>query len=146
MQSKKINEAVISRIVKELTVAGESIRTRQDEKQSIMNDFKREMGIFRDGKISEKALDSSAKRVNKELQRIDGEIRQNIKNIHSLSNNFRTLGSRQHPKTIRVNVRGIVNGGKKKAVRRAAKRRPARRAKRKTVRRASRRRVKRSRK
>ena len=140
MQSKKINESDISRIAKELTVVGESIRTRQDEKQSIMDDFKREMGIFRNGKISQKALDSSAKRVNKELQIIDSEIRQNIRNIHSLSNSFRTLGSRQHPKAVRVNVRGIVNGSKKK--KKAAKRRTVRRtAKRKTEKRAARRSV-----
>ena len=78
VQTKKMNESFFAKMLKELNVAGELIRARQDEKQALLDEFDSECKRFFFGKISRKALESSVKKTNNELQRLNNEIRNNI--------------------------------------------------------------------
>lgn len=114
-ESKKMNESDFAKIVKEMNASGEFIRTRQDEKQSVMNEFDKERQRFKSGKISKKALDASVKRVNKELQRIDQKIRQSIKQTHQLASRANKMVSNQAPRALRAKATGISSSGKRKS-------------------------------
>jgi uncharacterized protein YukE len=110
-----MNEAEFAKVVKELTAVAELIRTRQDEKQSILKEFLKEKQRFKSGKISRKAFSSSTKKVNKELSKLDNSIKQNIKNVKKVSDRIKKIAGRQVPKHFRVVLTGIKNvGGKKK--------------------------------
>jgi len=121
---KKMDESDFSEIVKEVTAVGEMIRTHQDEKQSVMNDFVREKDRYRKGKISKKALDSSAKKVNKELSKIDHAIRKDIRSLASVANQTKKFAAKQAPRTFRASVSGVSgSAGKKKHHRKHSSRR-----------------------
>ena len=109
-----MNEVEFAKVVKELTAVGELIRTRQDEKQSVLKDFTKEKQRFRSGKISEKAFTSSVKKVNKELSRLDKAIKQNIKGVKRVSERVKQIADRQAPKHFRVVLTGIKTVSKKK--------------------------------
>lgn len=106
-QEKKIDELAFGMLVKELTAFGELIRTNQDEKQTAMDDFDKERERFRTGKISKKALASSAKKVNKELSRLDRAIRQDIANTAKVANQIKLFTAKESPKTFRASLSGI---------------------------------------
>jgi len=111
-QEKKMNEELFSKLHKELTIAGELIRARQEEKQSLLDEFDSECKRFFFGKISEKSLASSVKKTNKELKRLDSEIRNNISRTRHVANKTAGLVSAQAPKSFRATLSGI-NGGEK---------------------------------
>ncbi len=114
MQSKKMDESSYAKIVKEVNAVGEVIRTCQDEKQAVVDDFAKEKNRYSAGKISKKTLDSSAKKSNKELAELDKKIRSSIKKISDLSSRIRKFAVKQSPKAIRV--KGISNSKKRKTI------------------------------
>lgn len=116
VQTKKMNEAFFERLIKDFDVVGELVRARQDEKQAIMDQFVRENKRFISGKISEKALASSVKKTNKEIARLDKEIRDAISRAKEFSDRARKLTSNQAPKSFRATIAGLISSNKKKSV------------------------------
>ncbi len=138
VQTKKMNEAFFVKMQKELTTTGELIRARQDEKQSLLNEFDQECKRFFFGKISQRALVASVKKTNVELQRLDKNIREAIKRARSISTREMKLASDQAPIGYRATISGIVGGSakKKKKKKASAKKKVVKRkapAKKKTV-------------
>jgi len=112
---KRMDQSDFGKISKELTAYAEIIRSRQDQKQIIINDFNKERKRYKAGKISKKSLISSVPRVRKELQRLNNEIRKNIKNLHRTAEKTKRFAARQTPKNFKVALSGItLSGGKKK--------------------------------
>jgi hypothetical protein len=112
---KEMDQSNFIKIAKEINAFAEVIRSRQDQKQVIIDDFNKERKRYQTGKISKKTLAASVPRVRKELQRLNNDIRKNIKNLHKIANRTKNFASRQSPKNFRVSVSGItLAGGKKK--------------------------------
>lgn len=123
-QSKKMKETGFEKLVKEANAVGELIRTFQDEKQAVIDDFAKEKKRFSNGKISKTALQSSAKKSNKELAKLDEKIRASIRTVNKLTIQMKKFASNQAPRVIRMKV---ASGGKKKSA--PAKRKPAKKKK-----------------
>jgi len=123
VQTKKMNEAFFAKLIKDFNVAGELIRARQDEKQGLLDQFTAESKRFFFGKISEKALASSVKKANKELSRLDADIRKIITHARALGERAKKLSSDQAPITYKATLAGIISAGgkKKKRARKKAK-------------------------
>ena len=115
VQVKKMNESFFAKILKEFSVAGELVRARQEEKQGLLDDFDSECKRFFFGKISEKALVSSVKKTNAELQRLNGDLRTNITKSKRAGERASKLVSAQVPIGYRATLSGIVGGESKKA-------------------------------
>lgn len=136
VQTRKMNESFFVKMQKDLTTAGEWIRSRQDEKQALLNEFDQECKRFFFGKISQRALAASAKKTNEELQRLDKSIRDAIKRSRSISSREMKLIGDQAPIGYRATISGISGGTKKKkpvkkkAVGKKVKRKPAKKKKR----------------
>jgi len=118
VQTKKMNESYFAKILKEFNVAGELIRARQEEKQGLLDDFDGTSKRFFFGKISERALLASVKKTNRELSRLNGEIRSNMAKARRAGNTAISLTSAQTPIGYRAALSGIVGGEKKKAKKR----------------------------
>ena len=129
VQTRKMNESFFVKIQKDLTTTGEWIRSRQDEKQALLNEFDLECKRFFFGKISQRALAASVKKTNEELQRLDKSIRDAIKKSRSLSTREMKLIGDQAPIGYRATISGITGGTKKKKAvkKRTVKRKPAKR-------------------
>jgi len=127
VQTRKMNETFFVKIQKDLTTTGEWIRSRQDEKQALLNEFDLECKRFFFGKISQRALVASVKKANLELQRLDKSIRDAIKRARSLSVREMKLVGDQAPIGYRATISGISGGTKKKKTvkKRTVKRKPA---------------------
>ena len=125
-QSKKMNEANFSKLVKEFHAVGELIRARQEEKQAIMNSFDLEKKRYSAGKLSKKALESSVRKTNKELLRLDKQLRQIIARANALGNFSKKLASQQAPKVFRAKTSGIFLINKKKKRKAAPKKKASR--------------------
>jgi len=115
VQTRKMNVSVFVKMQKDLTATGELIRANQDEKQALLDEFSNESKRFFFGKISQRALLSSIKKTNTELQRLDKVIRDSIKKSRSLSSNEMKLISKQAPIGYRATLSGITGGSSKKA-------------------------------
>ena len=118
---KKMNESFFAKILKEFNVAGELIRARQEEKQGLLDDFDSECKRFFFGKISERALSSSVKKTNIELQRLDSDLRANIAKSRRAGGRSTALVSAQVPVRYRATLSGIVGGDIKKVARKKKK-------------------------
>ena len=112
-QTKKMNESFFAKLLKDFDVTGELIRSRQDEKQGIIDEFNSECKRFFFGKISERALISSVKKTNNELNRLDAEIRRNIIRARNWGDRAKRLVSAQAPIGFRATMTGIIDGSKK---------------------------------
>jgi hypothetical protein len=119
---KGMNQSSFTKIAKEINAFAEVIRSRQDQKQVIIDDFDKERKRYQAGKIAKKSLLSSVPRVRKELQRLNIEIRRNIQNLNRTAEKVRKFSARQNPKNFRVSLSGIALSGGKKKKHRAHKR------------------------
>ncbi|MEK6847957.1 MAG: hypothetical protein AABX50_02435 [Nanoarchaeota archaeon] len=126
VQVKMMNEEFFSKTLKELNVAGELVRARQEEKQGLLDEFDTECKRFFYGKISRKALQSSVNKTNKELARLDKEIRENISKARSAGGRAMHLVSAQAPVGFRATLSGITGGGAGKKSKGRARRRKRR--------------------
>jgi len=113
---KKMNESLFAKLHKELTIAGELIRARQEEKQGLLDEFDQESKRYFFGKISQRALVSSVKKTNNELKRLDKTIREAIGRLRSVADRATKLGSAQAPIGFRATMTGIIGGKAKKKV------------------------------
>ena len=119
VQIKRMNEEFFAKLIKDLTAEGELIRARQEEKQKLLDSFNAESRRFFFGKISQKGWQSSVKKTNLELQRLDKTRRDAIKSGTSLCDRARRLCVEQMPIGYKATLTGIVGGKtKKKVVRR----------------------------
>ena len=66
---KRMNESALAEELRILNVAGEIVRSRQEEKQGLLDEFDATSKRFFFGKISERALASSVKKTNNEHKR-----------------------------------------------------------------------------
>ena len=116
VQVKMMNEEFFSKTLKEFNVAGETVRSRQEEKQGLLDEFDTECKRFFYGKISRRALQSSVDKTNKELARLDKEMRENIAKARNAGTKAMHLTSAQAPVGFRATMSGISggSGGKKK--------------------------------
>ena len=119
---KRMNESFFAKILKDLNVAGELIRARQEEKQGLLDEFEGECKRFFFGKISERTLASSVKKTNKELARLDKEIRLNMSRLRNAEKRVAKLVSEQAPVSYRATISGISGGDKNKKTTKKAKR------------------------
>jgi len=136
-----MNEARFSKLVGEFDALGELVKTRQDEKQSVMDEFDKERARYRAGKISEKTVESSARKTNKEMAKLNGEIKNIISRANKMADVIKTFVSSQSPRVFRSSVSGISLSGAKKKTRKKAKKKVKKRAK-KVVRKAAKKTVK----
>jgi hypothetical protein len=125
-KSKKMKESAFGKIIREINAVGEEIRTHQDEKQAVVNDFEKQKRRYKQGRVSENAMVSSAKKSNAELKVLDNDIKKNINRIKALTARARDFAARQKPKPIRVKAPKAPGGRKKKAKKKTARRKPAR--------------------
>lgn len=113
-KEKRMNPAGFENIAKEITAFAEIIRAKQDQKQTMIRDFAKEKKRYLSGKISKKALAASAPKFRKELQRINSEIKKNVKSLHSVAEKTKRFAAGQFPKDFRVSLSGITSVGKKR--------------------------------
>jgi hypothetical protein len=111
---KRMNESFFAELLRELNVAGELVRARQEEKQGLLDEFDAECKRFFFGKISERSLASSVKKTNKELKRLDFEIRKNITLSKRVSERISKLASNQAPVAYKATLSGVSGGESKK--------------------------------
>ncbi len=113
--AKKLDESKLASVIKELHSLGELIRARQEEKQSIIEEFNSEDRRFLVGKLSSRTIKASIQKTKEELKRLDDEIRQTIKDSQKKLKELDKIISSQNPKRFSVNLSGIkeVKGGKK---------------------------------
>ena len=116
---KMMNENVFAKLVKEFNALGELIRTRQEEKQSVLNQFDTELARYKRGNISENTLASSIKKTNLELMKLDKNIREIIDKSMKYSARINDLVRSQRPIAYRARESGLGLASapaKKKAV------------------------------
>ena len=111
---KRMNQQNFGKIVKDLTSFAEVIRSRQDQKQIIINDFDKERKRFKNGKISKKALSASVPRVRRELDRLDKQIKRNILALKNVAKRVEKFALAQAPKKFKVSMSGIKMSAKKR--------------------------------
>ena len=114
VKTKRMNESAFAKIVREANAVGETIRSHQDEKQSVMNDFIKEKKRYSAGKISKKTLASSAKKSNNEIKVLDKDIRKAIEKVGVILNQAKKFVARQKPKIVRASLVGVRAPKKKK--------------------------------
>ena len=111
---KRMDESAFAKLHKEFTAMGELIRARQEEKQAILDEFDAESRRFFFGAISQRALASSIKKTNKELMRLDNELRKAIQGTKSFASRAVSLATAQKPVVYRATLSGISGGNAKK--------------------------------
>lgn len=115
VQTKKMNESLYAKSLREINVAGELIRARQEEKQGLLDEFDAESKRFFFGKISERAFASSVRKTNSELSRLNKNIRESITKARNVARRVMSVTAAQAPINFRATLSGIT-GEKKKAV------------------------------
>ncbi len=123
VQTKKMNESLYAGFLKEINVAGELIRARQEEKQGLLDEFNAESKRFFFGKISERAFASSVKKTNNELLRLNSNIREAITKARNVARRVIGITTAQAPINFRATLSGITGGDVKKPARKKAVRR-----------------------
>jgi sulfate adenylyltransferase subunit 1 (EFTu-like GTPase family) len=115
---KDFNQASFTQIAKDIEIFAHEIKTAQDQKQIVIDNFEKERKRMQDGKISKKSLVASIPKVRKELQRLNDVIRKNIQSLNRTAGKIRDFSMRQSPKSFIVTVSGIKSSG-------GAKKKPA---------------------
>jgi hypothetical protein len=138
-KTKQLNVSFLAKLIKELNATGELIKVRQDEKQSVINDFEKEKRSYKSGKISESALISSVKKTNKEFMRLDENIRDAMSKSRKIADQIKTLTSNQAPRVFRAHVIGVTASKtpKKRSRKRKSKKKTKRKSKKKSRKKAS---------
>lgn len=114
VQTKKLDESRLAFLIKELHSSGELIRVRQEEKQSIIDEYNSESKRFFLGKLSERTVKSSIKKTRDEIKRIDSEIRNIIKQASKKIDEINKLILFQKPHRFKINYSGAYDSLKKK--------------------------------
>lgn len=105
---KMMNENLFAKLVKEYSALGELVRTKQEEKQSVLNEFDRELARYKKGNISENTLASSIKKINLELIKLDKNVRETIDKANKYSARISELVRSQKPVVYRARESGLA--------------------------------------
>ena len=130
-------------MIREVTSKGEGVRSLQNQKQALIDAFKKEYQRFRKGQISEKALSTSSQRVSKELAALDARIRSDVRNAMSTAKRAQSYIGVYLPERIHASTRGVTRIAKRKSSSKARKavkktvKKTARKAARKTARKST---------
>ncbi len=116
VKAKMMNEVSFAKMVKELNALGELIRTRQEEKQAVIDEFDKERSRFKSGRISEDTMKSSVKKSNKEFSRINKNIREAISKSNKLGMRIREFVGNQSPKVFVAKVSSVMLRTAKKKI------------------------------
>lgn len=111
---KKLDINAFATMQKEVISFAEFIKAKQDEKQTLMNDFESESKRFFFGKISETALMSSVKKTNKELNELDREITKAINGAKKVLEKKQKIITAQKPVLFNATLSGIKDKPKQK--------------------------------
>ena len=103
---KMMNENMFAKLTKEFSALGELIRTRQEEKQSVLDEYDKELSRYKKGNISENTLASSVKKTNNELLKLDKNIRDTIAKFKKYSKRINELVRAQKPIAYRARETG----------------------------------------
>ena len=115
VNEKKLDESAYAKIVKEIAAHGELIRTRQNEKQAVLDHVDSEKASYHQGKIAKKGFESSVRKINKELSNLDKSIRKSVKNAEIACNKARRMAAAQAPRHFRATMSGLrIVAAKKK--------------------------------
>lgn len=107
---KKMNESAFDKLVKEFNAVGEFIRTKQDEKQSVVDGFDSELARCTGGHISKDALASSVRKVNSELVKLDKGIRSAMIKVDGISKKMKKFVAMQVPIPFKASMIGVRSG------------------------------------
>jgi len=110
---KMMNENLFAKLDNEFRALGELLKTRQDEKQSLLNEFDLELSRYKQGKLSENTLASSVKKSNLELAKLDKNIRDIMQKGLVLSKKMIGFIRDQKPIVYKVTESGVSGGGLK---------------------------------
>jgi hypothetical protein len=111
---KMMNENMFAKLAKEYAALGEFIRTRQEEKQSVLDEFDKELVRYKKGNISENTLASSVKKTNVELLKLDKSVRETITKCNKYSDRIRELINKQKPIVYKAREIGVGLASSKK--------------------------------
>lgn len=123
VEEKRIDDGAYGKIVKELTALAQLIRIGQKEKQAAIDSFDREVKMYRNGKISKKALRSSVPKTRKVIQKLDKNLKSNIDKAVKTHRRAITFIEKQAPKRFKVTMQGVRSAAVKKKVTRKKKKR-----------------------
>ncbi len=98
-------------LTKNLNILAEIIRTRQEEKQAVLDEFDKEKERYSKGKIPEKTFSNIVKKTNKEVMRLDRSIKDSIQKANMKQKSVGKLIEHQKPKAFRAKEKGIVLTG-----------------------------------
>jgi len=107
VKALQLDTKKLDKLVRDFNSFGETIRARQDEKQSVIDSFEDEKKRFKSGKISKATLLSSKSKTNDELKRLDKEIRNAMSKAKTVEENLKKLISKQSPKSMRASESGV---------------------------------------
>lgn len=111
---KTMNQKTFDKMSNDFVSFSELIKTRQEEKQSVLDEYDLELKRFKSGQISEDALESSMVKKNRELANIDRDIENAIRKGLDLSKRMVAFARDQKPVKYKVILSGISGGGVKK--------------------------------
>lgn len=116
VKAKMMNENSFDKLVKEMNALAELIKSRQDEKQAVLDEFDKEKARYSKGKISQATLASSIRKTNAELIRLDKNIRLTMVKSKKLLSRMSDFVTAQAPKVFRAKESGfsLASGGAKK--------------------------------
>lgn len=121
---KMLNDKVYAGLMKDLASLGELVRVREKEKQTVIDQFEAERNRYSKGKISEAALKDSVKKTNKEIVRIDKDLRSAVDKIVKTTNRVSDSIKRSKPKVLRAKENGVF-AQKSSAKKTSSKKKPA---------------------
>jgi len=114
VKTKKLNESDLASRIKELHSLGELLRVRQEEKQSILDEYNSESKRFFLGKLSEKTVKSSIKKTKEEIKRLDLELKDIINQSSKKTDEINKLILSQKPEKFKINFSGAYHSSKKR--------------------------------
>src|SRR3989344_5069231 len=121
VKEKQMDLVAFENIIKEFASFGELVRTKQREKQTAMDGFDREVGLYRQGKISRSALSAAVPRMNKELQKLDKTIKENINIIGKIAKKAIAFADNQSPNKFKATMSGARSAGFNKSRRKSTR-------------------------
>lgn len=113
---KMMNQKTFDKMSNDFVAFSELIKTRQDEKKSIFDEFSLELKRFKAGQISEDALENSIKKKEKEVEKIDKNIESAMKKGNDLAKRMVSFFKDQKPEKYKISKSGVSGGGTKKKV------------------------------
>ena len=108
----------------------EHIRTKQEEKQAVLNEYEKQHSRYADGRISKRAYNISVKKNKALLSSIDSQIKSSINVTKKSLQSALKITSKQAPIHFNVSMDGLTKPAKKvfTTIKRRVSNKPARKA------------------